>query len=155
MTTIIQDANLRQLAFGRQVVRPTSNLPATTDLTIFTVAGGRVILTSLLGQVTTVIQAQANAIKIKSVPTTGTAKDISGTLDINGYEVGALISLDGTALSTALSGTNAGAALVTTRGGIFIPIGAIKLNTAATNTGQIQWTCTYVPYDTGANIVAA
>jgi hypothetical protein len=155
MTTVIQDASLRQLDFGRQVIRTTSSLPASTDLTIFTVAGGRVVLTSLVGQVTTVIQAQANAIKIKSVPTTGTTKDISGTLDINAYEVGALISLDGTALSTALSGTNAGAALICTRAGILIPVGSIELNTAATNTGAIQWTCTYVPYDTGAGITAA
>lgn len=141
--------------FGLQVIRTTSSLPGTGDLSIFTVATGRVILTSLVGQVTTAIQAQANAIKIKSVPTTGTAKDLSGTLDVNGFEVGALISLDGTALTTTLSGTNAGGALITRTGGILVPVGAIKLNTAATNTGAIQWTCTYIPYDTGASVAAA
>jgi hypothetical protein len=141
--------------YGLQVIRATSALPATTDLSIFTISTGRVIVTSLVGQVTTIIQAQANAIKIKSVPTTGTTKDISGTLDINAFEVGALITLDGTALSTTLSGTNAGAALMTRGPGILVPIGALKLNTAATNTGAIQWTMTYIPYDTGASVVAA
>src|SRR5882757_10559377 len=155
VTTIIANANIRQLAMGIKVDRVTSTLPASTDLTIFTVSGGRVILTSLVGEVTTIIQAQANAIKIKSVPTTGTSKDISGTLDINAFEVGALISLDGTALSTALSGTNAGAALSLTRGGLVIPIGGIKLNTAATNTGAIKWSMTYVPYENGSQVVAA
>jgi hypothetical protein len=116
---------------------------------------GRIIITSLVGVVTTAIQAQANAIKIKSVPTTGTSKDISGTLDINAFEVGALISLDGTALTTALSGTNAGAALAMKPGGILVPIGSIKLNTAATNTGAIQWSMTYVVYDNGATVAAA
>lgn len=141
--------------FGLQVVRATSALPATGDLTLFTVATGRVIVTSLVGQVTTVIQAQANAVKIKSVPTTGTAKDLSATLDINGFEVGALISLDGTTLATTLSGTNAGAALIQRGGGILVPVGSIKLNTAATNTGAVQWTITYIPYDTGASVAAA
>ncbi len=136
---------------GTKVDRATSTLPATGDLTLFTVSGGRVIITSLVGEVTTAIQAQANAVKIKSVPTTGTAKDISATLDINGW----LVSLDGTALSTTLSGTNAGAALVTKASGIIVPIGSVKLNTAATNTGAMKWSITYIPYDDGASVAAA
>jgi hypothetical protein len=154
--TVVQSASgIRTSILGIKVDRTTSTLPASTDLSIFTVTGGRIIVTSLVGEVTTIIQAQANAIKVKSVPTTGTAKDISGTLDINAFEVGALISLDGTALSTALSGTNAGAALNTKGGGIVVPIGAIKYNTAATNTGSIKWSITYIPYDNGAVVVAA
>lgn len=155
MAGMLSTTQLRQLRLGAKVDRATSTLPATGDLTIFTVTGGRVLVTSILGEVTTVIQAQACAIKLKSVPTTGTTKDISGTLDINAFEVGALISLDGTALSTALSGTNAGAALGTKDPGIFIPVGSIKLNTAATNTGAIKWSLTYIPYDTGASVAAA
>ena len=154
--TSIYTANAYRLGIlGKKVDRTTASIAATGDTTIFTVTGGRIIVTSLIGEVTTVIQAQANALKIKSVPTTGTAKDISGTLDINGYEVGALISLDGTALTTALSGTNAGAALAMKPSGIFVPIGAIKYNTAATNTGAIKWSITYIPYDDAASVVAA
>ena len=155
MASQIKGRELRRLTLGSKVDRATSTLPATGDLSLFTVSGGRVVVTSMVGEVTTVIQAQANAVKLKSVPTTGTAKDISGTLDINGFEVGALITLDGTALSTALSGTNAGAALATRGGGIVIPIGAIKLNTAATNTGAVKWSLTYIPYDEGATVDAA
>jgi len=155
MTTVQSASGIRTSILGIKVDRTTSSLPATGDLSIFTVSGGRIIVTSILGEVTTVIQAQANAIKLKSVPTTGTAKDISGTLDINAFEVGALIALDGTALSTALSGSNAGAALSTRGTGIFVPIGAIKYNTAATNTGAIKWSITYIPYDNGAVVVAA
>jgi len=156
MTVAYSANNLRFAAgLGRKVDRATSTLPATGDLSIFTVSGGRIILTSLLGEVTVAIQAQANAIKVKSVPTTGTAKDLSATLDINAFEVGALISLDGTALSTTLSGTNAGGALALRGVGIFVPIGAIKYNTAATNTGSIKWSMTYIPYDDLATVVAA
>lgn len=155
MTTIVNNTQLRALALGRKVDRTTSSLPATTDLTLFTITGGRIIVTSVVGEVTTAIQAQACAVKLKSVPTTGTAKDISGTLDVNAFEVGALISLDGTALTTALSGGNAGAALATTRGGVVVPIGALKVNTAATNTGSVKWSITYIPYDDGSTVAAA
>lgn len=152
---MVNNSSLRQVLLGRQVVRTTSNIAQTGDLSLFTVTGGRIVLTSFVGAVTTIIQAQANAIKLKSVPTTGTAVDISGTLDINAKEVGTLISLDGTALSTALSGPNAGAALFMRGGGIIVPIGALKMNAAASNTGQVQWTMTYIPYDDGASVAAA
>lgn len=140
---------------GVKVDRATATIPATTDQTLFTVTGGRIIVTSLIGEVTTIIQAQANAMKLKSVPTTGTSKDISGTLDINGFEVGALVSLDGTALTTALNGANAGAALAMRPQGIVVPIGSIKVNTAATNTGAMKWSLTYIPYDDGVSVAAA
>lgn len=155
MTSVSSPNSFLKINLGVQVIRTTSALPATTDLSLFTVTGGKIVVTSLVGTVTTVIQAQANAVKIKSVPTTGTSKDISTTLDINAYEAGALISLDGTSLATTLSGTNAGAALLMRGPGILVPIGAIKLNTAATNTGAVQWTLTYYPYDNGAAAVAA
>lgn len=155
MTTIVNNTQLRALALGRKVDRATATLPATTDQTLFTITGGRIILTSVLGEVTTAVQAQATLAKLKSVPTTGTSKDISGTLDLTGFEVGALISLDGAALTTALSGSNAGAALATTRGGIFLPIGSLKLNTAATSTGSVKWSITYIPYDDGSTVAAA
>lgn len=155
MTSLIAGNQIRRIAFGIKVDRTTSSLPATTDLTLFTVTGGRIVLTGLVGEVTTVIQAQANAVKIKSVPTTGTAGDISGTLDINAFEVGALVSLNGTALSTALSGANASAALFNRAPGLVIPIGSIKLNTAATNTGAMKWSLTYIPFDDGASVAAA
>jgi hypothetical protein len=155
MTSIYTASAYRIGILGKKVDRTTATIPATTDQTIFTVTGGRIIVTSLIGEVTTAIQAQANALKVKSVPTTGTSKDISGTLDINGYEVGALVSLDGTALTTALSGTNAGAALAQKPGGIFVPIGSIKVNTAATSTGAMKWSITYIPYDDAATVAAA
>lgn len=153
MTNITSNSSVRQVALGRKVDRATASIAATGSTSIFTITGGRIILTSLVGEVTTVIQAQANALKILSTPTTGTAKDISGTFDINALEAGGLVSLDGVALTTALSGTNAGAAIA--RCSFLIPIGSLKYNTAATNTGSIKWSMTYIPYDDGASVAAA
>lgn len=152
---VLNQASAYRLAnFGVKVDRAVGNIAQTGDLTLFTVAGGKVIVTSIVGVVGTVIQAQANAVKLKSVPTTGTAKDISGTFDVNGLEAGGILTLDATTLATALSGTNAGAALMT-KVGVIVPIGSIKMNAAASNTGTIQWSLTYIPYDDGATVVAA
>jgi hypothetical protein len=41
---------------------------------------------------------------------------------------------------------------MTRTGGIVVPIGAIKLNTAATNTGAFKWSLFYVPLDDGASV---
>lgn len=154
MAVLNQASAYRLANFGAKIDRATGNIAQTGDLTLFTVAGGKVIVTSIVGVVTTIIQAQANAVKLKSVPTTGTAKDISATFDVNALEVGGLLTLDGTTLGTALSGTNAGAALMT-KDGVIIPVGSIKMNAAASSTGQIQWSLTYIPYDDGATVVAA
>jgi hypothetical protein len=106
---MIAGTDLRRILFGIKVDKAATALPASTDGTLFTVSTGRIVVTGMIGEVTTIVQAQACAVKLKSVPTTGTAKDISGTFDVNAMEVGGLLTLDGTALSTALSGTNAGA----------------------------------------------
>ena len=144
---------LRKL-LGIHVAKAAATLPATTTQNIFTIAGGRVLLVCLLGEVTTIIQAQVNNLKVTSAPTTGTAVDLASNLDINGKEAGTLLlaELDG----TALVGANAGAGM----SGIgppfaIVPIGVIRIETSATNTGATKWDLWYVPIDIGASVVSA
>lgn len=144
---------LRQIAYGLRVDRATGNLPQSTTGTIFTVAIGRVILTSLVGVVTTSIQAQADAIKAVATPTVGAVNDLSATVDVNGLAAGGLLSILGLAGDAALKSTGGGISLP--RNGILVAPGAIGINAAASNTGQIQWTATYMPLDDGATLVAA
>lgn len=158
MSVIVQGSQLRAITYGVKVSRATATLPQSTAGTLFTVTGGRVILTSILGEVTTVIQTQANATKLQSVPTTGTTVDLSATKDITALEVGGFLSLtpdlDATPFSVALQQQNAGATTLPALG-IVIPVGAIKLNCAASNTGSIKWDLTYIPLDDGASVAAA
>lgn len=153
MSTLIQGDQLRTLLYGTRVDRATAALPASTTGSLFTVTGGRVILTSIVGEVTTVIQTQACNTKIVSTPTTGTAVDLCAVLDITADEVGCLYGITGL-FSDAMVGSNAGAGPVLHRP-IVIPIGSIKLSTAATNTGSVKWSMTYIPLDNGATVAAA
>ncbi|HEY6034880.1 MAG TPA: hypothetical protein VIV58_11485, partial [Kofleriaceae bacterium] len=73
MTVMRDTAGLVYSMLGTRVDRATAALPATTTSAIATVAGGRVLLTAILGEVTTVIQTQANNTSVAFVPSSGTA----------------------------------------------------------------------------------
>lgn len=144
---------LTRLNLGEQVNRATAALPATTAEALFTVAGGRVAITNIVGEVTTVIQTQANNTKLTANPTTGTSVDLCTVLDITAKEVGALFSVS-TFVTGALVGGTAGAALLPDAP-VVVNVGTIDLDCAATNTGAIKWSIWYLPLDDGASIEAA
>lgn len=148
-----QGLSLRRLFLGTKVDKASFTLPATATGALFTVTGGRIILTSIVGEVTTVIQTQANNTKLISTPTVGTAVDMCAALDITADEVGCLYGITGIP-ANALIGTNAGLTPHMTNYQV-IPIGTIGLNCAATNTGATKWSMTYIPLDDGASVAAA
>jgi hypothetical protein len=153
MTTMVKGTDLRLMRYGTKVDRATATLPQTTVGALFTVVTGRIILTGIVGQVTTVIQTQANATKLISNPTVGTDVDLCATLDITAKEVGGLLGITGT-FATALVGGTAGATVMPPTG-IVVPVGTIDLSCAASNTGSIKWSMTYFPLDDGAYVEAA
>lgn len=150
MGALVRGTAYRAGLLGIKVDKASFTLPASTTATLFTISGGRILLTSIVGEVTTIVQAQANATKLISTPTTGTAVDLCATLDITGDEVGCLYGITGT-LATAMVGANAGATTGMATP-LILPIGTIKLSCAATNTGATKWSMTYVPIDDAASV---
>ncbi len=140
-------------ALGFRTDRATANLPATTAAPIFNIVGGRVIILGIIGEVTTVIETQANNTKLISNPTVGTSLDICAVLDITADEVGCLYGITGIP-GDALIGANAGASPLCARQ-LVLPVGAIDLSCAATNTGKVKWSVLWLPLDDGAAVVAA
>ena len=141
------------MKFGTRVDRATAALPATAAAAIFNVVGGRVAITKIVGQVTTVIQNQANNTKLVANPTAGTDVDICAVLNIAADEVGCLYGITGLN-SDALIGINAGALPGQTRD-VVVNVGTIDLDCAATNTGSVKWAIWYMPIDEGATVTAA
>ena len=154
MSVLIQGDQLRALSLGGKVERSPAVLPATTQSAIFTVSGGRVVVTALIGEVTTVCSATATTLKVTANPTTGSDVDIATATAETSQEVGSLVSLPLT-LAGALNVQNAGAGQVPASVGFVIPIGTIDLVTSATNTGALKWTLFYYPLDNGASVTAA
>ena len=141
---------------GRVVERATAALPQTAASALFTVATGRVIVTSIIGEVTTVIQTQADNTKLTFDPTAaGATQDLCAALDITADAVGTMYSITGTpatALQDALNFVPSSKMLAQP---IILKPGSILLDCAASNTGSVKWTLTYWPLDTGASVAAA
>ena len=139
------------------VSRPTQSLPATTTDILYRVFGGRVLVHLLVGEVTTVIQAQATTLKVtgkkldNASAAVGTAVDICATVDGNAKEVGSLYIPIGSGAAAIWS--NAGAGIATLgRNNWVSPQGEIYITTGATSTGQMKWDIWYQPLDEGAYV---
>jgi hypothetical protein len=153
VSVLNDSAAFRKALFGLSVSRAAAALPQTAQSALFTVSGGRILLTSIIGEVTTVIQTQADNTKLVANPTVGTDVDLCAVLDITADQVGCLYGITGI-FADALVGANAGATVVPQRA-VVVPVGTIDLSCAASNTGAVKWVITYVPLDDGASVAAA
>src|SRR3990172_3669662 len=106
MATQIKGRSMRKLLLGEQVSRAAAVLPASATTTpYFTVTGGRVIITSLVGVLTAINDGAATTLKFSAVPTVGTATNMSAVSgSLANAEIGCLLSLDGV-IATALQAT--------------------------------------------------
>lgn len=138
---------------GLRVDKAATAVAAISTKSLFTVSGGNCIILGLIGEVTTIIQAQADATKYISTPTVGTAVDLCGAVDITGHEVGGLLTITGVLATAAVKG-NAGAGVMMGNPIIVAP-GVIGLNTAADNTGAYKFSIWYIPAEDGAYITSA
>lgn len=156
MSVLIQGDQLRSLLVGVRVARATAALPQTTTSTLFTISTGEVLLTSIFGEVTTVIQTQANNTKLTFDPTaTGASQDMCAVLDITADAVGTIYSITGTpatAMQDALNWVPSSKMLAQP---ILLKPGSILLDCAASNTGSVKWAATYIPLEAGASMAAA
>lgn len=151
MSVIIQGEQLRTLLYGTRVEKTTGTLAATT-ISLFTVATGKVLLTSIVGEVTTAITV-ANSYKLQHNPTTGTTKDLCAATDIGTTDTpaGNLLGFQGLTGDSMLTGPGA---VPTIKQPIVLTPGVVESVSAGTD-GVILWVVTWVPLDNGATLVAA
>jgi hypothetical protein len=166
MSVIIQGYQLREIAFGEQVITEDLTLPQTGTADLFTVSGGLVLLTSLIGVVTTVIASSDPELTLGLHPSAGTAETagLATSEALTSAEVGSLIGLSDTSVVSGdpdvftvgplQVGVHAGNGLSLIKP-MVIPSGFITWTTGANKTGAIKWYLTYVPLDTGASVAAS
>lgn len=162
-----QAAQLFASNYGVLVTGGPKTLPASTTGHLFTVSGGRVLITSVTGVVSTAIQAQASTLSVGNTPTGGSASVASiaaAITSISGLPVGTSLAappfssgspaaLVASGANGVLTGVDTGVSLEL--GGIcLVPAGTIDCTTSATDTGAVVWTVGYVPYDAGATVTA-
>jgi hypothetical protein len=138
------------------VTRAAAALPATAQTAYFTVVG-RVIVTALVGEVTTTIQDQDCNLDIWANPTVGDDVALCAVNNIKTDAVGTMYSIDGVAANALIAATS-GAIFPGTMipaQGLIVAAGTIDIKTSATNTGATKWTIQYIPLDPGSYIVTA
>ena len=145
-----------KLGQGIKVDRAEAALPqggGGSTLNLFDIVGGRVLLTSIIGEVGTVaIGAGANASKLKLDADTGTDRDICADLDIDAYGIGNLLGITGLntdpMIPPAVAGSIEGQTVP-----VVLKAGALALECdGGAILGKIKWTMHYIPIDDGAYV---
>src|SRR6187551_1312126 len=154
MPNFLQGNQLRSLLLGQRVTRAAALQPQTAQAPIFNVVGGKVMVTTLVGEVVVATPATTNTLKVTGNPTSGTDVDWASATSTASKEVGSIITLPVTA-GGALIVANAGGGNATLDPYI-AQVGTIDLVTSGSAaTGTIKWVLTYVPLDDGAYVTAA
>jgi hypothetical protein len=141
------------IGLGMRVDRATDTLPQSGAEALFNIIGGRVLMTGILGEVTTIMGAVGNNTSLEANPTTGTTAALCAVLATENDEVGTLYSISGLK-ATALYGVDAGGSAMQ-HIPVALPVGSLDLRCAANNTGAAKWSIWYLPLDDGAYVEAA
>lgn len=147
-----QRGRIADTVLGMRVDRAASTM--TNGLDLFTVTGGNVLVTLIVGEVVTLMDTEATNFHLQSNPTVGTTNAMSADLDLTAAEIGALLTIDGTAATATQKGSSGAVRGQATP--VVVAPGAIEAymdNDA--NTGTIKWSVWYVPLETGAYVTAA
>lgn len=155
MSTIIQGPAIRTSQFGVQIIKAAQVLPQTATVTLATVSGGSVLITSMLGLVTVALGATGTNLSVGSTPTVGSASNtgIMAATAVTSTPIGSwIVPVQSAGVGgVGAVGANAGAA-------VFLPTpfvvaaGVITWTTSASDTGQIKWYFTYIALDNGASL---
>ena len=143
-----------QLALQR-VDRATADVLTGAAVAIYTVAGGRVLLYGLIGEVTTVLGAGANNGSFQFNPTTGTTVAMCAALDILTDEAGTYYTFSGLRTAAMIESSSGAAPMGLMGTPVVLGIGQIEFLTTANVTGSISFQAWWMPLDDGATFVAA
>lgn len=155
MSTIIQGSQIRAILLGTKVDRADATIPQTAAQNIYTITGGRILVTALVGQVGTAIGSTATTLKVTSTPTSGTAVDIATATAITSQEAGSILTLPLTAKSGLVVNNAGGGGQLPGHAPYVIPAGTLSVTTSASTTGSLKWSLVYIALDDGASVAAA
>jgi len=147
---------------GTRVFLPATACPVAANwTTLFTVSGGLILMTMLIGERIAVQAGGASNLSIRINATVGGVVAFCAATVIDADAIGTLYTFTGNPNDACFAGFAgeagmAGGLLATginTHGWV-VPPGTVQWNEdAATGTGSVQWTMRYVPIDPEAHVV--
>ena len=142
---------IADIVLGIRVDRAVANHAAAVT-PYFTISGGPVLLTGLVG---TVVGAAAGATNFhwETLPTTGAVAPVCALIDVNALVAGTLLTITGVGSDAMTSNASAtGLAMMTTN--VILSIGAFNAEIANAS-GSTSWSLWYVPLAVGASVAVA
>jgi hypothetical protein len=140
--------------WGIKVSKSSATVPQSTTQDIFTIAGGRVLVRALVGEVTVEIGAGTTPdLQVQHDPSVGTTIDVATDVVIASDEVGTLYYVEGD--GTALIPISSGYAQAAAGQGFILPAGTLQIATSESTAGATKWDLWYLPLDDGAYVVSA
>lgn len=127
---------------------------------LFTVTGGPIYILSIVGVVSTVIQAQANNLKIQAaIDDPAGDTDMSTAVEINGDAVGTMYHFLGptgilTPITAGIDILDQGHATLAPTQWIMTP-GDIEAIGSAASTGGVDWSMAYIPLAPASKVAVA
>jgi len=91
----IRELWLGRRQLGQTVERATAVITTPAAMDLFTISGGRILVTQILGEITTVIENIAANVYLQADPTTGTTRNMCAALNIQAYAEGDLLDITG------------------------------------------------------------
>lgn len=157
MSVLIQGDQIRALLLGVRVEKSTG-VVASGVFNLFTVTG-RVLLTSLVGEVTTLIGATVATLKLSYDPTAaGSTFDLCTAVSVETDAVKQQYYIAGNVATPGalLVGGTVGQSNPVFSQPLLLSAGVITQTLSADPVGGvISWTTTYIPLDNGSSVVAA
>jgi hypothetical protein len=146
------------VTWGLRVDRAAALVTAAT-VNLFTIVGGRVLLTGLLGEISVAIAATATTLQITSLRTDVTTPVATvlciASADIQSMAPGRMFTLPA-AVGSALTISVGSSAALMNAVRYVLPVGGLRLvGSAAPATGTVKWSVWYWPIDDGAYMAAA
>jgi len=148
----IRDLWLGRRQLGQTVERAAATMTGVT-YSLFTVSGGRILVTQILGEVE-VSPVGAVTISLQADPTDGTTRAMCAGLLVTAYAIGDLLGITGVNTDAMIPPAASGVVEAQTMG-VIIQEGTIDLLNDILDAGSIKWTLKWVPIDEGASVAAA
>lgn len=144
---------IADLVLGIRVDRAATPLVETSTETLFTVVGGKVLMTLLVAECTVDVGGAVN-VTLAHDPDTGDTANLCAATAFGGVNAGDIVTITGLLTDTAIPATQAGSSNAMSSGPVILTAGIVTLNTGATVDGTFKWSLFYVPLDNGAYVTA-
>jgi len=149
----VPNRQLLNINLGIPVFRAATTLPQTTAFAIFNIVGGKVLMTSIVGEITVILGAVGN-MGLEENPTAGTTELICAVVAAGTYAAGDTMGITGIAANAMIPALTGGIPAMTTRG-VVLRVGTLDWRLSASSTGAMSWLMTYIPLDDGAYVTVA